>query len=134
MKLNPPKLEHNRFVVSNLEDCVSFYQNLFGFEISWEGKQPTGERWVHLKKGEMYLSISQAVLPKNKRIIPEDYSIMNGYQHMGWVVQDIEDYKNVLMENEINYKEVKTEVGNHIYFFDPANNEIELTQYKRNSA
>lgn len=129
--MKPPRLEHNRFVATDLEECIAFYQSVFGFEISWEGTQPTGERWVHLKLGDMYLSISQCESQIPKRVIPKDSKQMHGYQHMGWVVEDLDEYRNALAEHNVKFAEVQTEVASHIYFFDTENNEIELVRYKR---
>lgn len=125
-----PKLEHNRFVVNDLDRSIEFYQSL-GFKIKWDGYQPSGNRWVHIHLGEFYLSISQRSHKERIREVPDDYKEMYGYQHMGWVVDNIKGFRKKLDTLRIIYNKVETEVGFHSYFFDPDNNEIELIEYKK---
>ena len=127
-----PYLEHNRITVYNLEECIIFYKDLFGFEVRWEGFVPSGEKWVHLGTDSCYLSLSQAVLNTSKRVHPSSYDEFQGYTHMGWVVSNLESYSKKLSDlgvKDLVHKE--TDEGNHIYFFDPHGNEVELIEYKK---
>lgn len=115
--------------MNDLQLSIKFYR-LFGFEISWEGNQPTGESWVHIRKGDFYLSLSQRRTPSNKRKATQEYGEMYGFQHMGWVVDCIDFYRSTLEKNNILKTDIETNEGYHTYFYDPDNNEIELIEYK----
>ncbi|MCI5056587.1 MAG: VOC family protein [Flavobacteriales bacterium] len=124
-----PKLEHNRFVVNDLNSSIEFYKKL-GFQPKWTGTQPTGENWVHIHLGDFYLSLSQRTVKKNLKPKLEQYEKLYGFLHMGWVIHDLKVYKRILQTNNIPFKEIETQEGSHLYFFDPDNNEIELIEYK----
>ena len=126
------KLEHANITVTNVDQSLAFYSALFDFSVRWSGEVP-GElqptiRAMHIGNKDTYLALFEA--EKTGRA-PLDYTGC-GLNHIGFVVDDIEPYRQRLKELEVNiHFEPNYEPGKRIYFYDPDGVEIELVAYAR---
>ena len=124
------KLEHANITVTDVDRSLAFYSALFDFKLRWSGEVP-GElqptiRAMHIGNDDSYLALFEAEKPGRT---PVDYTGC-GLNHIGFVVADIEPYRQRLKELEINiHFEPDYEPGKRIYFYDPDGVEIELVAY-----
>lgn len=124
------KLEHANITVKDIDDSLAFYSALFDFKVRWKGKVP-GEhqptvRAIHIGDDDMYLALFEAEKPGQASV---DYTA-SGINHIGFVVDDIEPYRQRLTELGIDiHFEPSYDPGNRIYFYDPDGVEIELVAY-----
>ena len=127
------KLEHANITVRDIDDSLAFYRTLFDFKVRWRGQVP-GEhqatiRAMHIGDDDMYLALFEAEKPGRA---PVDYTA-SGINHIGFVVEDIEPYRQRLKELRVDiHFEPSYDPGNRIYFYDPDGVEIELVAYPAN--
>ncbi len=127
MTAQPMYLEHANITVNNLQEAIKFFQIAFPhFKIRGGGK---GIReWVHLGDDKTYLAINQAIQTNLK--IEKDYD-KAGINHLGFVVQNVEEIANNLLRNGYKRdfpKEVE-QFRIRDYFADADGNQYEFIQY-----
>ena len=125
-------LEHANITVSNLDAAVEFFQTAFpSFKIRGGGEDPSGDgvkKWLHLGTKDTYVALSQ--LPVEQQKAELNYSA-NGYNHIGFVVDDVTSLAARLSQKGYQKTYPRQEEPSRIreYFGDPDGNEIEFVQY-----
>ena len=120
-------LEHANITVSNIQEAIKFFQTAFPhFKIRGGGN---GLReWVHLGDNDTYIALNQA---KEKALKVEKNYDKIGINHIGFVVQDVEEIANNLLRNGYKRdfpKEVE-QFRIRDYFADADGNQYEFVQY-----
>ncbi len=119
-------LEHVNLTVSNLERSLAFYQQIFGYQVRWQGNFGSGAKGAHLGDDRQYISLMEADSPGRA----EQRMDIVGINHIGFVVDDIESVKARVIEMGVEpHSEQTYDPGKHLYFFDPDGIEIELVEY-----
>lgn len=123
-------MEHANIHVVDVDGLVDFIQTAFpSFEVRHDSGVGDTQRWVHLGDGTTYLAIYRATTPAAEQWRP--YSGKPGLNHIGFVVDDIEDLRRRLLDG--GYRE--TTVPNahparkRIYFSDSEGNDWEFIEY-----
>lgn len=120
------RLEHANICVTDVQASTDFYCRLFGLEVSWEGLTDAGRRAVHVRRGDTYLSLFEAGTAGRASL---GYHAA-GYNHVGFEVHDLDDYRQRLQAMEVPLKgEEDYAPGRRLYFYDPDGIEIELVEY-----
>lgn len=120
------RLEHVNLTVSDLDRAVDFYSDLLDVSVRWKGELGDGRRAAHVGNEESYLALFEAA---GGGAVGEDYSTP-GYNHMGFVVDDLEDAAQRLQKLGAPYGEIQEyEPGRRLYCYDPDGHELELVQY-----
>ena len=92
------RIEHANITVKNVDTSLDFYHRVFGFEKRWEG-QATGSkgpiRAMHIGDDATYLSVFEA---DKAGEIASDYGVP-GFNHLGFVVEDVETIAENLIKN-----------------------------------
>lgn len=120
-------LEHANITVNNLQEAIHFFQSAFPhFKIRGSGNHM--REWVHLGDDLTYLALNQAKQGNMK--IDKNYDKI-GVNHIGFVVEDVQEIAKNLLENGYKRdfpKEVE-EFRIRDYFADADGNQYEFVQY-----
>lgn len=124
------QLEHANITVKNIDASLAFYSKVFDIKERWRGDVPgvsqSSVRAIHIGNESTYLALFEA--EKNGQA-PIDYGRC-GLNHIGFVVEDIEPYRERLTDLAITiHFEPGYAPGKRIYFYDPDGVEIELVAY-----
>ena len=122
-------LEHANITVSNLQRSVEFFQTAFPeFKIRGGDNGQESKEWLHLGDDNTYLALSQG--KEKKGYNPYDTK-SNGINHLGFVVQDIDDVVGRLLDAgyERTYPRTKHKARIREYFRDFDGNEFEFIEY-----
>ena len=120
-------LEHANITVTNLQDAVKFFQTAFPhFKVRGGGNDM--REWVHLGDDDTYIAINQA--KQNETIIGNSYDLI-GINHLGFVVQDVEEIARNLISNgyKRDYPKQVEKFRIRDYFADADGNQYEFVQY-----
>ncbi len=118
-------LEHVNLTVADLDRSIDFYTRLLGWRVRWQGTTSTGRPAAHVGNDDMYLALFEG----SGTSPTWDYGRV-GFNHLGFVVDDLDDAKARLAElgapvhNEDDY-----DPGRRLYFSDPDGLEVELVAY-----
>ena len=120
-------LEHANITVNNLQEAVKFFQTAFPhFKIRGGGNEM--REWVHLGDDDTYIAINQA--RENEMRAGNSYDKI-GINHLGFVVQDVEEIANNLLSNgyKRDYPKQVEKFRIRDYFADADGNQFEFVQY-----
>lgn len=119
-------LEHVNLTVSDLDRSVAFYSDLLDLSIRWKGDLDGGRRAAHIGDDDAYLALFESV---GEGTVRENYTTP-GYNHMGFVVDDLDDAAERLRRLGVEFGEIQEyEPGRRLYLYDPDGHEVELVQY-----
>ena len=120
-------LEHINITVSDLKESIRFFQTAFPhFKI--RGGSNGMREWVHLGDDDAYIAINQATEKLEKAT--KNYDKI-GINHLGFVVQEVEEIAANLLKNgyKRSYPKQVEEFRIREYFTDADGNEFEFVQY-----
>lgn len=120
-------LEHANITVNNLQEAIKFFKTAFPhFKI--RGKGNDMRKWVHLGDDNTYLALSQA---KQIPVKVEKNYDKAGVNHIGFVVQNVEEVANNLLKNgyKRDYPKAIEQFRIRDYFADADGNQYEFIQY-----
>jgi len=130
MKTQNIYLEHANITVSNLKKAIHFFQVAFPhFKIRGGGNDT--KEWVHLGDDVTYLALNEAVEKQDRN--EKNYSKL-GVNHIGFVVDDVEEITTRLLETgyERDYPKEVEKFRIRDYFADSDGNQYEFIQYLSN--
>ena len=130
MKTQEVYLEHANITVSNLDNSIIFFQTAFpNFKIRGGGEN-NGKKWVHFGNSSTYLAINSLIDSGMNNFHEKDYD-KNGFNHIGFVVTDIESIANRLLAAgyKRDYPKQVEKFRIRDYFIDMDGNEYEFVQY-----
>jgi len=120
------RLEHVNLTVSDLDRSIAFYSDLLDLTVRWKGDLDGSRRAAHVGDDNAYLALFQAA---DQGVVRESYTTP-GYNHIGFVVDDLEDAAVRLKTLGAEFGEIQDyEPGRRLYCFDPDGHEVELVQY-----
>ncbi|MEP0262348.1 VOC family protein [Dokdonia sp.] len=123
-------LEHANITVNDLQKAIHFFQTAFPhFKIRGGGGDGYETRkWVHLGDEDTYIAINQA--RQNDIKVDNNYDSI-GINHLGFVVQDVEEITNNLLSNgyKRDYPKQIEQFRIRDYFTDADGNQYEFIQY-----
>ena len=120
-------LEHANITVNNLQEAIKFFQTAFPhFKIRGGGND--GREWVHLGDDNTYIAINQA--KQDDLRVSKNYDSV-GINHLGFVVEDVEEIANNLLSRGYKRDFPKQVERFRIrdYFADEDGNQYEFVQY-----
>lgn len=120
-------LEHANITVNNLQETLKFFQTAFpNFKIRGGGNET--REWVHFGDEDTYLTINQAIEKDEKN--GKNYDRI-GINHLGFVVQNVEEIAANLLRNgyKRDYPKQVEQFRIRDYFADPDGNQYEFIQY-----
>jgi len=124
------KLEHVNLTVRDLERSIDFYRSLLGGRLRWRGQNSAGRAAAHVGTETSYLAMFQASENTISEPLPKLDSAAPGYNHLGFVVEDMDAVIGRLRALGVEPKsDEKYDPGRHVYFIDPDGVEVELVEY-----
>ncbi|MFT6982345.1 MAG: catechol-2,3-dioxygenase [Crocinitomicaceae bacterium] len=127
MKTQNVYLEHANITVNNLDNATLFFQTAFpDFKIRGGGNNQ-GRKWIHLGNDSTYLALNESTteIPNEK-----NYD-KNGFNHIGFVVADVNTIAQRLLETGFKRDSPKEIEKFRIrdYFADADGNQYEFIEY-----
>ena len=125
------KIEHVNITVPDIDAAVSFLNIVApDFKIRKDEKPLNDKRWMHIGNKECYFALQEAHLGHTPIKANQTY-INYGFNHIGLVVNNIDDIEKKLIE--AGYKKgietPKESFRKRIYYYDAAGFEWELVEY-----
>ncbi len=120
-------LEHANITVNDLQEAIKFFQTAFPhFKIRGGGNDT--KEWVHLGDDHTYIAINQA--KQNDLKAEKNYDNI-GINHLGFVVQDVDEIAKNLLNNgyQRDYPKQVEQFRVRDYFADADGNQYEFVQY-----
>ena len=120
-------LEHNNITVNNLDEAVKFIQTAMPeFEIRGEGAD-NQRRWAHIGTNQSYVALTETT----KEVTASENYLTHGFNHMGFVVNDVRAVGQRLREAGYRSSYAFTEHEHRLrdYYLDSDGNEYEFIQY-----
>ena len=120
-------LEHANITVNDLQEAIKFFQTAFPhFKIRGGGNDM--REWIHLGDDNTYIAINQA---KQSDLKADKNYDRIGINHLGFVVQDVEEIANNLLSNgyKRDYPKQVEQFRIRDYFADADGNQYEFVQY-----
>jgi catechol 2,3-dioxygenase-like lactoylglutathione lyase family enzyme len=124
------RLEHANLIVRDIDATIRFLQTAFPeFRIRFDGRDPSGGRWVHIGTDDTYITLTQSTVEPEQRWTP--YAGVPGVNHLAYEVDDVEALRARL--KSAGYQD-STPPNNHpyrnrVYFYDRDGNDWEFVQY-----
>ncbi len=121
------RFEHLNLSCKDIDVSQKFYQTLFpDWRIRSRGVTPEGLRWRHFGNDRVYIALNDATNGDRQQYPYEGV----GLNHVGLVIDDGEELKNILKRHGIEYYVLESpETRHRIYVSDPDGNEIEFVEY-----
>ncbi len=121
-------LEHSNFTVADPHATAAWMQDVFGWNIRWEGDAKAGGYTVHIGSQDSYLALYK---PKSVRPSQESsYDVLGGLNHVGIVVSDIDAAEaRVIAAGFTPVNHGDYEPGRRFYFDDDNGIEFEVVAY-----
>lgn len=130
MKTQHIYLEHANISVQDLDASIRFFTTAFpDFKVRGGGEQ-NGRKWIHLGNDVTYLALNSTLEKTEKVEHPIDY-LKNGFNHIGFVVEDVNSIAERLLAEGFVRDYPKQVEATRIrdYFIDADGNEFEFVQY-----
>ena len=125
------KIEHINITVPDIDAAVSFLNIVApDFEIKKDENPLNDKRWMHIGNNENYFALQEAhidAIPKKQNQTYINY----GYNHIGLVVNNIDDIENQLKEAgyQKGINTPKEQFRKRAYYYDKSGFEWELVEY-----
>lgn len=122
-------LEHANITVNNLDESIRFFQSAFPDFFVRGGGEMNGRKWIHLGNERTYLALNE--LEDRKGMKHTNNYLKNGFNHIGFVVEDIDALATRLLAAgfERDYPKQVEKFRIRDYFADADGNEFEFVQY-----
>ncbi len=122
------KLEHVNVTVRDAKATGARLSSLFDWKIRWEGASIHGGYSVHVGEDDSYLALYSP--PSTPEKATESYFMINGLNHIGVTVDDIDDTEaRVKAAGYKPYSHADYEPGKRFYFDDEDGVEYEVVSY-----
>lgn len=130
MKTQRIYLEHANISVHDLDASIRFFTTAFpDFKVRGGGEH-NGRKWIHLGNDVTYVALNSPLVKAEKVVHPIDY-IKNGFNHIGFVVEDVNSIADRLLAEGFIRDYPKQVEATRIrdYFIDADGNEFEFVEY-----
>lgn len=122
-----PRIEHVNLTVRDPEQAAKLMQQLFGWEIRWEGPTKAGGRTIHVGSADSYVALcTGAAGAFSAEIAPKGQP----FNHVGVEVEDLDATEaRVVGAGLTPYSHDDYEPGRRFYFKDANGIEYEVVSY-----
>lgn len=124
------KLEHANLQVRDVDGMVEFLRTAFpDFQVRHDSGAADPERWVHVGNEEFYLALNLAT--QRGGALRQPYSGSPGFNHLGFVVDDVEALRERLLAAGYGESTVPNAhpARKRVYFNDHEGNDWEFVEY-----
>jgi catechol 2,3-dioxygenase-like lactoylglutathione lyase family enzyme len=121
------RIEHVNLTVSNPERTARMLEQLFGWQVRWDGPNRSGGRTIHVGSENAYIALSSA---NNATFTEDNFAKGRPLNHIGVEVDDLDSAHARVMEAGLDPGDYDIyEPGLRFYFFDHDGVEFEVVSY-----
>lgn len=121
-----PRIEHVNMTVSDPDAAARLMQDLFGWEVRWQGPALNGGRTIHVGSDAQYLAL---YAPPGARL-SRDFAKGQPLNHVGVEVDDLDATEaRVIAAGLRPFAHGDYEPGRRFYFLDENGIEYEVVSY-----
>ena len=122
------RLEHANITVSDIDRTAGYLNDIFGWEVRWDGASIHNGRSVHIGTGDQYVALYTG--PGKPTEGPSSYTTIGGINHLGVVVDDLDATEQKVKDAGFEpHSHADYEPGRRFYFHDHDGVEIECVEY-----
>ncbi|MCV6585107.1 MAG: VOC family protein [Marinibacterium sp.] len=122
------RLEHVNLTVADPAATAAVLQEIFGWQIRWQGAAKDNGFTVHVGDAESYLALYAPA--GDQREVGDSYHLTGGLNHLGVVVEDLADAEaRVRAAGFTPHSHADYEPGRRFYFDGPDGVEYEVVSY-----
>lgn len=124
-----PRIEHVNLTVRDPEGAAKLMQQLFGWEVRWDGPTSGGGRTLHVGSTDSYLALCTGAAGA---LTAEVASKGRPFNHVGVEVGDLDEVEARVIEAGLTpFSHDDYEPGRRFYFKDANGIEYEVVSYAR---
>lgn len=122
------RLEHANITVPDPEKTAAWMYAVFDWNIRWQGSAGDGGLSIHVGRDDQYIALHRPTVPLREPI--NDFSLIGGCNHIGIVVDDLDDIISRLARHGYAPRsQADYDPGRRIYFRDENEIEFEIVSY-----
>jgi len=122
-----PRLEHVNVTVSDPARAAKLMQDLFGWQVRWQGPARDGGHTIHVGSDDHYLALYTG---RDVAYTADDFAKGRPLNHIGVEVDDLDATEaKVAAAGLTPFNHADYEPGRRFYFFDPDGIEYEVVSY-----
>lgn len=124
--MSKPRIEHVNVTVRDADEAARLMEQLFGWQVRWQGPTRGGWRTVHVGSETDYLALSAPPAGDDAGRFPKGRPL----NHVGIEVDDLDALEaKVVAAGLTPFSHGDYEPGRRFYFFDPNGIEFEVVSY-----
>ena len=122
-----PRLEHVNVTVSDPARAAKLMQDLFGWQVRWQGPARDGGHTIHVGSDDHYLALYTG---RDVAYTADYFAKGRPLNHIGVEVDDLDATEaKVAAAGLTPFNHADYEPGRRFYFFDPDGIEYEVVSY-----
>lgn len=123
-----PRIEHVNVTVSDPDRAARLMEQVFGWQVRWQGPAQNGGRTVHVGSADHYVALYTA---RDREYGEEDFRKGRPLNHIGVEVDALDETEaRVVAAGLIPFSHGDYEPGRRFYFLDPDGIEFEVVSYR----
>ena len=126
--MSTPRIEHVNVTVSNPERAARLMEELFDWQVRWQGPARDGGRTIHIGSQEHYIALYTG---RDVAYTAEDFAKGRPLNHIGIEVDDLKATEaRVVAAGLKPFNHGDYDPGRRFYFLDPDGIEYEIISYR----
>ncbi|MBI2739709.1 MAG: VOC family protein [Rhodospirillales bacterium] len=126
--MSTPRIEHVNVTVSNPERAARLMEELFDWQVRWQGPARDGGRTIHIGSQEHYIALYTG---HDVAYTAEDFAKGRPLNHIGIEVDDLAATEaRVVAAGLKPFNHGSYDPGRRFYFLDPDGIEYEIISYR----
>ena len=123
-----PRIEHVNVTVRDPERTARMLEQVFGWQVRWDGPSQNGGRTIHIGTKDNYIALYTG---REAVYTAEDFTKGRPLNHIGVEVTDLDSTEVRVVEAGLTpFSHGDYEPGRRFYFFDPDGIEYEVISYQ----
>jgi catechol 2,3-dioxygenase-like lactoylglutathione lyase family enzyme len=123
-----PRIEHVNVTVRDPERTARMLEQVFGWQVRWQGPAQAGGRTLHVGSKEAYIALYTG---RDAAYTADDFAKGRPLNHIGVEVADLDATERRVVEAGFTpFSHGDYEPGRRFYFLDPDGIEYEVISYQ----
>lgn len=125
--MNSPRIEHVNVTVRDPARAARLMQDIFGWQVRWEGPARDGGRTIHVGSADDYVALYTGA---GVTYSDDDFAKERPLNHIGVLVEDLDAVEaRVAAAGLAPFNHGDYDPGRRFYFLDPDGIEYEVVSY-----
>jgi catechol 2,3-dioxygenase-like lactoylglutathione lyase family enzyme len=126
--MSKARIEHVNVTVSDPDRAARLMQDVFGWQVRWQGPARAGGRTVHVGTDDQYLAFYAG---RDGPGSPDGFAKGRPLNHVAMLVDDLDETEaKVIAAGLTPFEHGDYEPGRRFYFYDPDGIEFEVVSYQ----